>query len=344
MTVQADDVVERSGLLRGFLDRNGLAAAEISPLADDCSFRRYFRVHRGAEHYVVMDAPPDLEDVVPFATLSALLNGFGYSAPRVLAKDTRDGFLLLDDFGDATYTRALARGADERALYALALDVLVDLGHRPINTIPATIPAYDDDKLLAEAAMFVDWYLVPGLGMKISDEMREGYLSAWRDCLPIFREAPECLVLRDYHVDNLMVIAARDGLGACGLLDFQDAVIGPSSYDVVSLLQDSRRDISEELVTAMLAQYFDAMGPDIDRAAFLRSYHAFGAQRALKVFGIFTRLSVLYGNHGYLEHIPRLWRHTEANLRLPELNGVWEWIDRVVPPEMRLTPRPGGGV
>ncbi|MBL6597757.1 MAG: phosphotransferase [Alphaproteobacteria bacterium] len=344
MTVQADGVPERSDLLRGFLDRNGLAAATIAPLADDCSFRRYFRVHRGADHYVVMDAPPDLEDVVPFATLSGLLNRFGYSAPRVLAKDTGDGFLLLDDFGDATYTKALSRGADEWSLYALALDVLVDLGHRPVNAMPATIPAYDDDKLLAEAAMFVDWYLVPGLGLEVSEEMREAYLSAWRECLPVLRGAPECLVLRDYHVDNLMVIAARDGLGACGLLDFQDAVIGPSSYDVVSLLQDSRRDIAEDLVTAMLERYFDSMGPDIDRAAFLRSYHAFGAQRALKVFGIFTRQSVLYGNHGYLEHIPRLWRHTEANLRIPELSGVRDWVDQAVPREMRLTPKPGGGV
>lgn len=344
MTLQAESVPDRSELLRDFLDRNGLAAAEISPLADDCSFRRYFRVNRGAEHYVVMDAPPDLEDVVPFATLSGLLNGYGYSAPRVLAKDIGHGFLLLDDFGDATYTKALSRGADERALYALALDVLIDLGHRPIAEAAEMVPFYDDAKLVAEAAMFIDWYLVPGLGLEVSDGLREEYLSAWRDVLPVLREAPECLVLRDYHVDNLMVIGNRDGLGACGLLDFQDAVIGPSSYDVVSLLQDSRRDIDDDLVAAMLERYFEAMGPDIDRAAFMRSYYAFGAQRALKVFGIFARQSVLYGNHGYLQHIQRLWRHTEANARIPELDGVREWIDRVVPREMRLTPNPGGGV
>ena len=212
-----------------------------------------------------MDAPPDLEEVVPFATLSGLLNGYGYSAPRVLAKDIDDGFLLLDDFGDATYTKALARGADERALYALALDVLVDLGHRPIDAAAATVPVYDDAKLVAEAAMFIDWYLIPGLGLRISDSLREAYLSAWREVLPVLRQAPECLVLRDYHVDNLMVVGGRDGLGACGLLDFQDAVIGPSSYDVVSLLQDSRRNIDDDLVTAMLERYFDAMGPDLDR-------------------------------------------------------------------------------
>ena len=344
MTVQAEIIPERSRLLRDFLVRNGLTAAAISPLADDCSFRRYFRVGRGADHYVVMDAPPDLEDVVPFATLSDLLNSYGYSAPRILGRDVDNGFLLLDDFGDTTYTRALAAGGNERDLYALALDVLVDLRHRSIEDVPAMVPRYDDAKLLTEAALFVDWYLIPGLGLRISDVERERYLAAWRECLTNLREAPDCLVLRDFHVDNLMVVGDRDGLGACGLLDFQDAVIGPSSYDVVSLLQDSRRDIGADLVTAMLGRYFEAMGQDIDRPAFMRSYHGFGAQRALKVFGIFTRQSVLYGNHGYLFHIPRLWRHTLANLAIPELAPVRDWIDRVVPVDLRLTPLPGGGI
>ncbi len=344
LTVQTESIPERSELLREFLERNGLAAASVAPLADDCSFRRYFRVDRGAERYVVMDAPPDLEDVVPFVTLSGLLNGYGYSAPRILSKDVDKGFLLLDDFGDATYTRALAGGADEHELYALALDVLVDLHHRPLDTVPAAVPAYADAKLLAEAALFVDWYLKPGLGLRISDAEREAYLAAWRDCLPVLREAPDALVLRDYHVDNLMVIGDRNGLGACGLLDFQDAVIGPTSYDVVSLLQDSRRDIDDALVATMLDRYFEAMGPDLDRAAYMRSYFGFGAQRALKVFGIFTRQSVLYGNHAYLGHIPRLWRHTLANLNIPELAGVLDWIERMVPRDKRLTPRPGGGI
>jgi N-acetylmuramate 1-kinase len=344
LTVQAESNPERTRLLRDFLERSGLTAATVAPLADDCSFRRYFRVGNGEDRYVVMDAPPDLEDVVPFSTLSGLLNGYGYSAPRILGKDVENGFLLLDDFGDSTYTKALASGANEQALYALALDLLVDLRHRPIDGVPNSVPAYDDDKLLAEAALFIDWYLVPGIELRLTDTEREMYLAAWRECLGILREAPDTLVLRDYHVDNLMVVSGRDGVGACGLLDFQDAVIGPSSYDVVSLLQDSRRDIADPLVAAMLDRYFTTVGPDIDRPGFMRSYHAFGAQRALKVFGIFTRQSVLYGNHGYLVHIPRLWRHTMANLEIPELRPVREWIDRFVPADKRVTPRPGGGI
>jgi N-acetylmuramate 1-kinase len=344
LTVQAESISERTKLLSAFLNRNGLATAKVSPLADDCSFRRYFRVARGAEKFVVMDAPPDLEDVVPFARLSHLLTNYGYSAPKVLGKDVENGFLLLDDFGDATYTKALARGGIERDLYALALDVLIDLHNRPLDGVAGMVPPYDDAKLLAEAALFVDWYLIPGLGLRISDDERDAYLAAWGDCLAIVREAPDVLVLRDYHVDNLMIVDGRDGLAACGLLDFQDAVIGPASYDVVSLLQDSRRDIGDDLVATMLDRYFKAVGRGADRAGFMRSYHAFGAQRALKVFGIFTRQSVLYGNHGYLTHIPRLWRHTMANLEIPELRAVRDWVNRVVPEDLRRTPLPGGGI
>lgn len=342
MTLQADTNPDRLPLLRRFLARHGIAGVSLSPLADDCSFRRYFRIAGQGRRFVVMDAPPDLEDVVPFVTLSRLLNDHGYSAPRILGRDVENGFLLLDDFGDATYTRALASGADERDLYARAIDVLIDLHRRSIDEAAAVVPTYGDQKLLDEAAMFIDWYLIPGLGLKISEEARDAYLAAWRTCLPVIRGAPDTLVLRDYHVDNLMVLDHRPGVEACGLLDFQDAVIGPASYDVVSLLQDSRRDIADTLVAAMLDRYFAALGPMVDRSSFMRSYQALGAQRALKVFGIFTRQSVLHDNHQYLTHIPRLWRHTMANLAIPDLAPVRDWVERHVPEAARVTPPPGG--
>ena len=135
------------------------------------SSARYGRLSRGAldELLVVMDAPPDLEDVLPFSALSELLNSYGYSAPRILGKDVENGFLLLDDFGDSTYTKALASGENEQALYALALDLLVDLRHRLVDGVPDSVPAYDDDKLLAEAALFIDWYLVRGIELRITD-------------------------------------------------------------------------------------------------------------------------------------------------------------------------------
>lgn len=322
-------VTPREALLRRFLARNGLDGATVLPLADDCSFRRYFRIRKDDARHVVMDAPPDLEDVVPFVTLSRLLNTMGYSAPRILGEDRRDGFLLLDDFGDATYTRALQGGADEAVLYSRATDVLVDLHERPAPDI--ALPAYTDQRLLDEAVLFVDWYLVRYRGCRIAESARQDYLDSWRSHMPALRDSPPALVLRDYHVDNLMLLEGRTGLAACGLLDFQDAVIGPAGYDLVSLLQDSRRDIADDLVAAMLDRYFAARSGEVDRRAFMRSYHALGIQRALKVFGIFARQSLLYGNHQYLVHLPRLEHHVRANLRQIELPAVRDWLSRHPP-------------
>ncbi len=322
-------MTSREKLLTRFLARNGLDGAEVVALADDCSFRRYFRVHAGNTPLVVMDAPPDREDVVPFVTLSRLLNSMGYSAPRILGEDSRDGFLLLDDFGDATYTRAIADGADETELYTRAMDVLIDLHDRPPPV--ADVPDYTDRMLLDEVVLFVDWYLVRYRSLGLTPTARDDWLEAWSRSMPVLRASPGTLVLRDYHVDNLMLLGDRDGLAACGLLDFQDAVIGPAAYDVVSLLQDSRRDIADDLVNAMLERYLAARGEHLDRADFMRSYHALGAQRALKVFGIFVRQSLLYGNHQYLVHLPRLERHVAMNLERAGLAPVDRWMSHHAP-------------
>ena len=334
----ADGVLDRRRLLDQFLERNGLLDAGITALPVDCSFRRYYRAKRNGTSMIVMDAPPNLEDVEPFIKISDLLNQLGFSAPRVLATDVLNGFLLLDDFGDTTYTRALSDAHDEFALYCRATDVLSDLHCCALGDIAQTVAVYTDDKLLNEAVRFVDWYVVEGLGLPITSQARDDYLEAWRRCLPVVREVPDCLVLRDFHVDNLMVLDGFKGVAACGLLDFQDAVVGPMSYDLVSLLQDSRRDIQQDLVDDMLERYFGAMGRAVDRPAYMRSYFVFGAQRALKVLGVFTRQSLEYGNYRHLVHVPRLWRHTISNLSIPELAPVRNWIGRHVPEDKRLTP------
>ena len=145
------------------------------------------------------------------------------------------------------------------------------------------------------------------------------------------------LVLRDYHIDNLMLLDGRDGVAACGLLDFQDAVIGPVTYDLVSLLEDARRDVPEDLAAAMRERYLAGF-PDLDRAAFDASYAVLGAQRNCKIVGIFTRLCLRDGKPLYLEHIPRVWRLIEQDLRHPALAPVASWLDRHIPPAMRRIP------
>ncbi len=286
---------------------------------------------------MLMDAPPPKEDVRPYCAVARLLAAQGLSAPRILAEDWDQGLLVIEDFGDDTFTRLLAAGADEEALYALAVDCLVALNQRFAPARADNLPPYDDTRLLTEAGLLVDWYLPAITGRATDAALREEYLELWRSLLPLARDVPETLVLRDYHVDNLMRLEGRDGIAQCGLLDFQDAVVGPMSYDLVSLLEDARRDVPPALAEAMLKRFCAAF-PSLDRVAFGRSYALLGAQRNAKIIGIFTRLCVRDGKRSYLAHIPRVWRLLEHDLRHPALAPMARWLDRHFPPASRRIP------
>ncbi|HKT17819.1 MAG TPA: phosphotransferase [Stellaceae bacterium] len=329
-------MADRETAIAAFLAAQGWGGADRVALAGDASFRRYVRLDRKGETALLMDAPPPQEDVRPFVAVDGMLRDLGLSAPAIFASDESAGLLLIEDFGDDTFTRLLAKGADETALYELAVDVLIAL-HRRFKPNGADVPPYDDARFLNEAALLVDWYLPAVTGRPTSSQLRDAYLELWRGLLPRARRAPQCLVLRDYHVDNLMRIADRDGIAACGLLDFQDAVHGPTSYDLVSLLEDSRRDIAPALVGAMLDRYLAAF-PDLDREAFTTSFAMLGAQRHCKVIGIFTRLDRRDGKPRYLAHIPRLWRLLDRDLDTPALAPLKDWLDRNIPPASRVKP------
>jgi aminoglycoside/choline kinase family phosphotransferase len=331
----------RPAALAAFLGSCGWGGHPPVPLAADASFRSYYRVRRGRRRAVVMDAPPPQEDVAAFAAISRVLRDLGLSAPTVLDEDRARGFLLLEDFGDETYARLLANGADEHALYALAVDTLVALQRAVAAGDLPDLPPYDEARLLAEAVLLVDWYLPAVLGAPFADGLREEYLELWR---PVLAQAlapfAPTLVLRDFHIDNLVFVRRRAGVRRCGLLDFQDAVCGPPSYDLVSLTADARRDVSEELAAAMTARYL-ARFPQFDRPAFLGSAAVFAAQRNCKIIGIFTRLWRRDGKPGYLPHIPRLWRLVERDLRHPSLAPIRRWLDRHLPSAARRVPDTG---
>jgi aminoglycoside/choline kinase family phosphotransferase len=329
---------DRSRIVDAFLGSSDWRGAERQALPGDASFRRYHRLRLGGRGAMLMDAPPDREDVRPYVAIARLLRRLGFSAPEILAEDPAAGLLVIEDFGDDTYTRLLARGHDEAALYRLATDLLIELHRRYKPADGAGVPPYDDERLLNEAALLTDWFLPAATGAATPASVRDQYLSLWRALLPVARAVPETLVLRDYHVDNLMLLPGRDGIAACGLLDFQDAVIGPASYDLVSLLEDARRDIAPGLVAEMYRRYVDAF-PALDRAAFAASYAVMGAQRSAKIVGIFTRLCVRDGKRGYLAHIPRLWRLLDHDLRHPALASMRAWFDRAVPESLRSVPR-----
>jgi aminoglycoside/choline kinase family phosphotransferase len=247
--------------------------------------------------------------------------------------------MLLEDLGDLTFTRALAQGAEEAELYRMATDILIEL-HRGFTAAALSgreLPAYDDERLLDEVALLVDWYLPAVRGRATPAAARDAFLGAWRQVLPAARRIPDSLVLRDFHVDNLMVLEGRRGLAACGLLDFQDAVIGPLSYDLVSLLEDARRDVSPAVALEMFERYLAAF-PALDRDDFVASYRILGAQRSTKIIGIFTRLCRRDGKPVYLKHIPRVWRLLEADLACPALAPVKAWFDGEVPAAERIVP------
>ncbi len=328
-------MTERETTIAAFLANAGWSDAQRRRLAGDASFRRYERLQGPRGRAMLMDAPPPREDVRPFVKIAEHLRTLGYSAPAILARDLDAGLLLLEDFGDDTFTRLLAGGASEEELYRLAVDLLVDL-HRQPQAAAIDAPPYDEERLLAEAALLTDWYL-PAIDRPVSPAAREAYLSTWRQAFGVFRDQPATLVLRDYHVDNLMRLPGRSGLAACGLLDFQDAVIGPAAYDLVSLLEDARRDVSPTIITHMTKHYLDAF-PSIDRERFLAGYAVLGAQRNAKIVGIFTRLMARDGKPHYLGHIPRVWRLLDGDLRHPALSEVRRWFDAHIPAEQRSVP------
>ena len=293
----------RDAEIDGFLDRAGWAGAARAPLAGDASFRRYERVRLGRKTAVLMDAPPDKEDVRPFVAVARYLADAGFSAPALLGEDLVNGFLLLEDLGDGRFTRLLeASAVDERVLYEAAVDLLVALHKEP----PPALPAYDWPLLWREAGLFTEYYLP--------------------------------YVLGGDHADNLMWLPDRDGLAKVGLLDFQDAVIGQAAYDLVSLLQDARRDVPPALEADMIARYGAAQDAAFNREEFRRSYDLLGAQRNTKIIGIFTRLWVRDGKPDYLKLIPRVWGLLERNLANPALAELADWFAAAVPPEMRRTP------
>jgi aminoglycoside/choline kinase family phosphotransferase len=311
-----------------FLAKHGWEGAEIRPLAGDASFRRYFRIHKGDETAVVMEAPPQHEDIGPFLRVAGHLIDRGFAPPRPLGIDREQGLLLLEDFGDARVGPYLQHSPSREAeIYESAVAILARLAAAPA---PADIPPYDDAAMSREVLLFPEWY-APALDVEVD---QDSYLPAWReawsDVLRVATADP-VMVLRDYHADNLMVLPGRSELG---LLDFQDALAGHPAYDLVSLLQDARRDVPQPLEEAMLARYCslaNVADPDLFRA----HYEVLGAQRNTKILGIFTRLWKRDGKPLYLALQPRVWGYLERNLAHPALAPVRGWFDANVPARKR---------
>jgi hypothetical protein len=330
---------QRDQTIAAFLRASGWGEARSVALQGDASFRRYFRLRRlnpveGAETVVLMDAAPPGEDVRPFCRIADLLTKMQLSAPKILAADMAAGLLLLEDLGDDTYSRVLAAKPESEAeLYELAADALIAM-HGEFDPDGIEISRFEDDRAVIEAERFLDWFWPAALGQPCPDAARNQFRAAWSQILPVWRGVPESLILFDYHVDNLLVVKNRVGVAACGLLDFQDGVIGPVSFDLMSLLQDVRRDVPDRLADAIIDRYLSAF-PALNRKAFAASYAVGGAQRNIRILGTFIRLWQRDGKPGYLNWLPRTWAMVEKNLAHPACAPLAQWFGRYVPDELR---------
>jgi len=310
--------------IESFLATAGWGDARVAPLPGDASFRRYFRlVGPGAATAMLMHAPPPREDPRPFLSVARWLATNSLRAPRIFAEDAAEGWVLLEDFGDWRLREWLdAHPEDESRLYEGAVDTLVAL-HR---LEPAPFAPYDLAEYQREAGLFVEWYC-PAKGLEV--DVR-GWRAAWDVALaPVLtRQRPGVTVLRDYHAENIMLPPD----GTQGLIDFQDALVGHPAYDLVSLLQDARRDVMPLVERAMLDRYVAAARPG---AEFEADYAVLGAQRNAKIVGIFTRLAKRDGKPRYLELIPRVWALLERDLAHSALKPVAAWFAENIPQTVR---------
>jgi aminoglycoside/choline kinase family phosphotransferase len=310
---------------RAFLAGAGYAATRLEALPMDASRRCYFRLPQ--TDLLLMDSPPLLEPIEPFLTVALHLRELGLSAPHVLAADRKLGLALIVDLGQATYTRLLAMGCAEQPLYELAVDALVHL-HKAPRALAVDVPAYDLTALLAEAVLFIDWYAP--LLVENADALRQPFLHLCGQLAAPVASRREALVLRDFHVDNLMRLDGHSGVQACGLLDFQDALIGSCAYDLMSLLEDARRDVPDPLRDHLITRYL-AQRPEVNAEQFSADYPVLAALRHAKVAGIFVRLAKRDSKAHYLAHVPRVIGLLDRALHTPALLPLRQFLDQHLP-------------
>lgn len=351
--------LERLAQAKRFITKIGWNYAAQTYVNGDASPRCYSRLTRdNGETAILMDWPkaPDgppirnglpysriahlAEDVRPFIAVAKALREAGLAAPRIYAEDAKRGFLLIEDFGDAVFTRLAANGADMLPLYRLAVDALLLLRKAaPPEAMTVDggvhrLPAYSREALSIETELLVDWFLPAIIGAETPPAVRDSFANLWGTQFDWLLTQPGGWLLRDYHSPNLVLRPDREGLARLGVLDFQDALYGHPAFDLVSLLQDARLDLPPSLEPELLAYYCErarANDPAFDEAAFTQAYRLLGAQRNTKILGIFARLARRDGKRAYLQHMPRVARYLMSDLQHSSLSELKSWYDRELP-------------
>lgn len=356
----------RAEAMPAFLKEAGWADAKHEPIPGDASTRRYIRLRHGPRTAMLMDQPQNAEapnaapDASPetrralgynalarlagadcgrFVAVARHLRQRGLGAPEIYAADVKNGFLVIEDLGDDLYTDVLQKGAGEKELYAAAIDALVRLHSEPAPEWLAPekpLFAYDDTALLAEVELLTEWFLPAAMRRPTDAALADEHRDLWRKALRRTSFGPLMFVHRDYHAQNLLWRGGMAGFARVGVIDFQDAVAGSPAYDLISLLEDARRDVAPELAAAMTARYLEESGTNGAASESFRVAAALlAAQRNAKIIGIFARLAKRDKKPRYLAHLPRVWRYMEKDLSHPALHDLRRWYDRNVPPHFR---------
>ena len=320
-------MVSRINQINNFLKNNQIETKNLIPIKNDASFRKYFRVDKK----ILMDADPNLgEDVGSFININHVLREFKLNVPEIFTIDKENGFLLLEDLGENIFSQIL-NSENEEQLYKQAIEVLVEIYKKDLNKFSnfTFLEKYSVEKLQDESQLFIEWYLKKYLKINITDTDIKDFKDIINKIFNNLDTKFEKLVLRDYHVDNLILQKSKLGLKQVGILDFQDAVLGSSSYDLISIIEDVRRPISKDLKNILIKYFIDLTGYDPNQLE--KELAFYSVQRNLKILGIFSRLNLRDNKSKYMQYNDNAWKYIESNLNNPTMSDLKVWLKKILP-------------
>ena len=321
------------------LKKSGINNFKLKPIRSDASFRKYFRVYikNKKKKLLLVNSPKEIENNLGYLKVTNIFENMNLSVPKIFNFDSSRGSFLIEDFGLNTYTNSLKNGISEYKLYNLATNILIYINNHSKN-LEKKLPKYSNKKFIDEVLLFLKWYWPAIYKKKPKKNIENEFVRIWKNLLNRNLKTKKVLVHRDFHIDNLFFLKDRLNLKACGLIDFQDSVIGPSSYDLVSLLEDARRNVNKKVAYKMNNKFVKKFSKQ-EKENFINEYRVLAVNRHLKIIGIFTRLFLRDKKKSYLKHIPRLWKLIEYNLNFNLLNELNKWMNNFFPKKNRIKPK-----
>jgi aminoglycoside/choline kinase family phosphotransferase len=316
-----------------YLEKQKISTKNLVAIRSDASFRKYYRLEN---NILVMDAAPEKgESVSKFSEIATILHSFNLSAPKIIDVNNKEGFILLEDFGDKIFSTYMNK-ENKINLYKKAIDVLIDIKIKSSQNKSSLskLTTYTFEELYRESILFIEWFIEQKLRMQISNKKREEFYQILKQAFLNIKSQNDTLVLRDYHVDNLILKDHKEPLKQVGLIDFQDALLGSSFYDLASLLEDVRMPLNENEKEELLKYYINMTNENYETV--LREINFFSLQRNLKILGIFNRLSIRDGKARYLEYLPTTFNFIKSNLKSSLFFDMKKWIEELQIKELQL--------